>query len=197
MRNKFYEVMWALVRPIVLLFHPISVKGLENLTDEPVLLCANHSSLWDPILMVAALPQNERIRIMAKEQLFRIPVVAGFIRKMGAFPVNRGHSDVNAVKTAIKSLKDGCQLLIFPEGTRVKNPGKASVKGGVAMIAIRSGVKLMPVFIGTTKKLFQRVPIIFGKPFAPVYTGRKGTAEEYQANADEVMRQAYELGGIL
>lgn len=197
MRNKFYEIMWAIVRPVVLLFHPIRVEGLENLTDEPVLLCANHSSNWDPILMVAALPQNERIRIMAKEQLFRIPVVNWLIRKMGAFPVNRGHSDISAIKTSIQSLKDGCHLLVFPEGTRVKEPGKAPVKGGVAMIAIRSGVKLLPVFIGTTKKVFQRVPIIFGKPFAPVYTGRKGTAEEYQANADEVMRQAYELGGIL
>lgn len=197
MKNKFYEIMWAIFRPIVLLLHPIDVKGLENLPDEPLLLCANHSSNWDPVLMIAALPQNEKIRIMAKEQLFRIPVVKGFISKMGAFPVNRGHSDISAVKTSIQSLKDGCHLLIFPEGTRVKEPGKAPVKGGVAMIAIRSGVKLLPVFIGTTKKLFQRVPIIFGKPFTPVYSGRKGTAEEYQTNADEVMRQAYELGGIL
>ena len=55
---------------------------------------------------------------------------------------------------------------------------------------------MLPVFIGTTKKLFQRVPVIFGKTYAPVYTGRKGTAEEYQANAEEVMRQAYELGGV-
>lgn len=188
--------MWAIFRPIVLLFHPVDVKGLENLPDEPVLLCANHSSLWDPILMVITLSQHTNLRIMAKKQLFRIPVVKGFISKMGAFPVNRGHSDISAVKTSIQSLKDGCHLLIFPEGTRVKEPGKAPVKGGVAMIAIRSGVKLMPVFIGTTKKIFQRVPIIFGKPFAPAYTGRKGTAEEYQANADEVMRQVYELGGI-
>ena len=196
MKNKFYEIMWAIFRPIVLLLHPIDVKGLENLPDEPVLLCANHSSNWDPVLMIAALPQNEKIRIMAKEQLFRIPVVKGFISKMGAFPVNRGHSDISAVKTSIQSLKDGCHLLIFPEGTRVKEPGKAPVKGGVAMIAIRSGVKLLPVFLGTTKKLFQRVPIIFGKPFTPVYTGRKGTAEEYQTNADEIMRRVYALGGV-
>ena len=51
------------------------------------------------------------------------------------------------------------------------------------------------IYIGTQKRLFATVPIIFGKPFAPVYTGRKGTVEEYQTNADEVMRQAYELGG--
>lgn len=196
MRNKFYEVIWTMVRPIVFLFHPIDVKGLENLTDEPVLLCANHSSFLDPILMIIAMPKCTKLRIMAKEQLFRVPVLGAFIRRMGAFPVNRGHSDIGAVKTSIQSLKDGFRLLIFPEGTRVKEPGKALVKGGAAMIAIRSGVKLLPVFIGTTKKLFQRVPIIFGKPFTPVYTGRKGTVEEYQANADEVMRQVYELGGI-
>lgn len=196
MRNKFYEVIWTIVRPIVLLFHPIDVKGLENLPDEPVLLCANHSSNWDPVLMIIAMPKCTKLRIMAKEQLFRIPVLNAFIRKMGAFPVNRGHADISAVKTSIQSLKDGFRLLVFPEGTRVKEPGKAPVKGGVAMIAIRSGVKLLPVFIGTTKKLFQRVPIIFGKPYTPAYTGRKGTVEEYQANADEVMRRAYELGGI-
>ena len=68
-------------------------------------------------------------------------------------------------------------------------------KGGVAMMAIRGGAKLMPIYIGTKKRLFAPVPIIFGKPFAPEYTGRKGTAEEYQANADKVMRQAYALGG--
>lgn len=196
MRNKFYEFMWTIARPVILLFHPIDVKGLENIPDEPILLCANHSSNWDPVLMVAALSKCTKLRIMAKEQLFRIPVVKSFVSKMGAFPVNRGHSDIAAVKTSIQCLRSGFHLLVFPEGTRVKNPGKAPVKGGVAMIAIRSGVKMLPVFIGTTKKLFQHVPVIFGKPYTPVYTGRKGTAEEYQSNADEIMRQAYELGGI-
>ena len=196
MRNKFYEVVWAIIRPIVLLFHPIDVKGLDNLPEEPVVICANHSSNWDPILMILAMSQQTKLRIMAKEQLFRIPVVNAFIRKMGAFPVNRGHSDISAVRTSIQSLKAGFHLLIFPEGTRVRQPGKVSVKGGAAMIAIRSGVKMLPVFIGTTKRLFRRVPVIFGKPYTPVYSGRKGTAEEYQANAEEIMRQAYELGGV-
>ena len=55
---------------------------------------------------------------------------------------------------------------------------------------------MLPVFIGTTKRLFQRIPLIIGKPYAPVYTERKGTAEEYQQNVDEIMRQVYELGGV-
>ena len=64
------------------------------------------------------------------------------------------------------------------------------------MIAIRAGVKMLPVFIGTTKQLFQKIPFVIGKPYTPVYTERKGTAEEYQQNAEEVMRQVYELGGV-
>ena len=112
------------------------------------------------------------------------------------FPVDRGNSDINAVKTAITSLRDGWNLLIFPEGTRVKQPGQVTPKSGAGMMAIRSGVKMVPVFIGTKKRLFRKTAITFGEPFEPVYTGRKGTAEEYQANTDEVMRRAYALGGV-
>ena len=53
------------------------------------------------------------------------------------------------------------------------------------------------MFIDTRKRPFHRVHIVIGRPYTPVYTGRKGTAEEYQANADEIMRRAYALGGIV
>lgn len=196
MRNKFYTAMWKLLRPLVLLLHPLEIQGKENLPDEPVLICANHSSWWDPVLLVCALACDFPLRIMAKEQLFKIPIVGGFIRRMGAFPVDRGNSDIGAIKNSIKSLKEGFSLLLFPEGTRVKKGENVRPKGGATMIAIRAGVKLLPVFIGTTKRLFHKIPLVIGKPYAPVYTERKGTAEEYQQNADEIMRQVYELGGV-
>ena len=178
--------------------HPIAVEGLENVPkDEPVVLCPNHSSNWDPILLICALGREVNLRIMGKNQLFKIPILRSFLRKMGVFPVDRGHSDIGAVKNSIQTLKDGAMLMVFPEGTRVRGKKNAvRPKGGIAMIAIRSGAKLLPVYIGVKKRLFAKVPIIFGKPFAPEYTGRKGTAEEYQANADEVMRRAYALGGV-
>lgn len=196
MKNKFYTAMWKLLRPLVLLLHPLEIQGKENLPDEPVLICANHSSWWDPVLLVCALACDFPLRIMAKEQLFKIPIVGGFIRRMGAFPVDRGNSDIGAIKNSIKSLKEGFSLLLFPEGTRVKKGQNVRPKGGATMIAIRAGVKLLPVFIGTTKRLFHKIPLVIGKPYAPVYTERKGTAEEYQQNADEIMRQVYELGGV-
>lgn len=196
MRNKFYARAWRILRPIVLFFLPVELRGTENLEDEAAILCANHSSAWDPILLVLAMPQSFNLRIMAKKQLFSIPLVRWFLRNMGVFPVDRGNSDIGAVKTAISSLRDDWNLLIFLEGTRVKQPGQVTPKSGAGMIAIRAGVKMVPVFIGTAKRLFRKTVIIFGKPFAPTYTGRKGTAEEYQANTDEVMRRAYELGGV-
>ncbi|MBO4854554.1 MAG: 1-acyl-sn-glycerol-3-phosphate acyltransferase [Oscillospiraceae bacterium] len=196
MKNAYYTKMWdRLYKPVTRLY-PLDVSGAENVPDESVLLCANHSAWIDPVLVVASLPNTYDLRIMGKKELFKLPLLRRFLTKMGVFPVDRGHSDLQAVKTAIGSLKDGWSLLIFPEGTRVHHPGDVSPKGGAAMMAIRSGVKMLPVFIGTGKRLFRRTSVIFGEPYTPVYSGRKGTAEEYQANADEIMRRVYELGGV-
>ena len=146
------------------------------------------------ILLVLAMPQNFNVRIMAKKQLFSIPVVRWFLRNIGVFPVDRGNSDINAVKTAITSLRDGWNLLIFPEGTRVKQPGQVTPKSGAGMMAIRSGVKMVPVFIGTKKRLFRKTAVIFGQPYHPAYEGRKATPEDYQRIADELMERIRALG---
>lgn len=197
MKNGFYSVLWRLLGPVVRLFLPIEVQGRENLPEgEAVMLCANHSSAWDPILLVLALWDNYPIRIMAKKQLFKIPLLGGILRMLGAFPVDRGNSDIGAVKNSIRSLKEGYSLMLFPEGTRVKEKGQVEVKSGAAMIAIRGGVKLVPVYVGMKKRLFCKTPIIFGLPFVPEYTGRNGTAEEYQLNAERVVDEAYRLGGV-
>lgn len=196
MKNPFYSAVWRIFRPLVLLLHPITVEGRENLPEEPVLLCANHSSAWDPILLICAMKGEYPLRVMAKKQLFSIPVVGGFLRMMGVFPVDRGHSDIGAVKVSIQSLRDGFSLLVFPEGTRVKYRGEVEPKAGAAVIAIRSEVNLLPVYIGMEKKAFHKVPIVIGAPMTPTYSGRKGTAEEYQENIDAVMDRIYELGGV-
>ena len=97
MRNDFYGKVWRVLRPLVLFFRPVELRGTEHLEDEAAILCANHSSAWDPILLVLAMPQAFRVRIMAKKQLFSIPVVGWFLRSIGVFPVDRGNSDIHAV----------------------------------------------------------------------------------------------------
>jgi len=63
------------------------------------------------------------------------------------------------------------------------------------MIGVRTGATMIPVFVSQGKKLFHRTRVVFGKPYIPVYTGRRGTAEEMQKIADDILREAYALGG--
>lgn len=132
---------------------------------------------------------------MAKEELFRYPVVSWLIRVGGAFPVNRGGADIQAVKTAMQSIRDGQNLLIFPEGTVIRDGiGKADglpahAHSGAAMIGVRTGAVFVPVFLDGKKRLFHKTRIIIGKPYTPVYTGRRGTAEEMQNIAVDLLRR--------
>ena len=193
-KNLFYRRIHWLLAPLVRLIFPLDVQGREYLTDGAVVLCPNHSSALDPILLACALRYDVPLRIMAKKQLMEIPVLGWFLGKMGAFGVDRGNSDIGAIKTAIQCLRDGWKLMIFPEGTRVKDGEAVDAKGGAAMIAIRSGVDMQPVYITTKKRAFRKNRIVFGPIYEPVYTGRKGTAEEYQANVEAVMQRVKELG---
>ena len=199
--NRLFVFIYYLVGFLTNILHPTSVEGMENLPDHGVLLCPNHSSNWDPVLVVLKLPVNYRVHIMAKAELFKNPVLGWILRKVGAFPVSRGHNDIDTVRTAMQAIKSGDNLLIFPEGTVVRNGVgyidglPAHAKAGVAMIGVRTGATLVPVFVDGEKKLFHRTRIIFGKPYEPHYTGRRGTSEEMQKIADDILEAAYALGG--
>lgn len=199
--NRLFIFIYYVVGFVTSILHPTSVEGMEKLPRSGVLLCPNHASNWDPILVALKLPINYRLHIMAKEELFRNPFLGWLLKKVGAFPVSRGSNDINAVKQSIQALKDGDNLLIFSEGTTIHNgigytDGlPAHAKAGVAMIGVRTGAALVPVFVDGEKKLFHRTRIIFGEPYEPHYTGRRGTAEEMQKIADELLERAYALGG--
>ena len=199
--NKFFVFIYYVVGFISFLLHPVSVEGMEKLPRNGVLLCPNHASNWDPILIALKLPENYRLHLMGKEELFRNPILNWALRKVGGFPVDRGGADIQAVKTAMQAIRQGDNLLIFPEGTVIRNgightDGlPAHAKAGVAVIGVRTGATMVPVFVDGEKKLFHRTRIIFGEPYVPVYTGRRGTAEEMQKIADDILAAAYALGG--
>jgi 1-acyl-sn-glycerol-3-phosphate acyltransferase len=199
--NRFFVCIYYLVGFVAGILHPVSVEGVDRLPTGGALLCPNHSSDWDPVLVALKLPVNYRLHIMAKEELFRNPILGWILRKVGAFPVSRGSNDIQSVKTAMQVLKSGDNLLMFPEGTTIHNGVgyadglPAHAHGGVAMIGIRTGAALVPVFVDGPKKLFHRTRIIFGEPYQPQITGRHGTAEEVQRAADGILAAAYALGG--
>lgn len=155
--NGFFVVVYYVVGLITRILHPTVVEGMEHLPSSGVLLCANHSSNWDPILIALQLPVNYRLHIMGKEELFRNPLLGFVLRKVGAFPVSRGNTDIQSIKEAMGAIKAGDNLLIFPEGTVIRNgigvadglPSHA--KSGVAMIGVRTGATLIPVFVDGKK----------------------------------------------
>ena len=164
MRNKFYARAWRILRPIVLFFLPVELRGTENLEDEAAILCANHSSAWDPILLVLAMPQSFNLRIMAKKQLFSIPLVRWFLRNMGVFPVDRGNMDMGAIRTAMGVLKEGETLGIFPEGTRSRTGHMLPLLGGASLLALKSGCDVVPIYIEGSYKPFHRMIVHVGRP---------------------------------
>ncbi len=193
--NRLYRAVHLLMYPFIWLLFPFTVHGRENLPkDRAVVLCGNHAHAVDPILICLALPRTMPVRIMGKRELFEIPVLGPLLTKLGAFPVDRGHSDLHAIKTSIKAVRDGQSLLVFPEGTRVEHEGDTRAKGGVVMIAMRTGAPLVPVYAGERRKLFHMTHIVFGEPYEPKTETRHGTAEEYHEYSDEIVRRAYALG---
>ena len=117
-----YNFVLSIVRGIYRLLFKIEIEGLEKIPkDKNFLVVPNHLSNFDPPLVAAFLPI--KMTYMAKASLFKVPVVAQVIKAFGAFPVKRSGHDISAVKTAIKLLKDGNTLVIFPEGVRVRTPG--------------------------------------------------------------------------
>lgn len=191
--TKFYRIIYTIVAPIIHLLFPCRTVGAENLPEGGVLLCANHASGWDPIIIALSLPRDSWLTVMAKDQLFRIPVLGFLLRKLGIFPVKRGGNDLTAIKTAMKVLTGGNRLLVFPEGTRVEEQGEVEAKGGVTMMATRTGVPMVPVYCGGKHKFLRKTTIVFGDPYVPVIAGRRPTPDENRAIAAEILKRIYAL----
>ena len=167
--NRFYFVVRGLLTGFVRAIFRIEIIGAENEPQTGAhLVCANHMSLWDPVTIGACLKKRQ-VRFMAKAELFKIPLLGGIIRALGAFPVKRGGSDVRAVKTTIELLKNGECVGIFPQGTRRRgiDPCKTEVKGGAGMCAYHSGCDVLPVAIVNKRRkmiFLQKTFVIIGKP---------------------------------
>ena len=172
MAEKMYDFFVGLVRPIYSLLYPVQVEGAENVPAEGgCLLCANHLSNRDPIYIAIRAPR--RIHFMAKIELFRFWPVSWFVRSLGGFPVDRGHSDLNAVRTSLAILKEGHGLGVFPQGTRSPDNTPTPMLDGVSMIALRSGVPVIPAYIGGPYRLFHRMQVSFGPPVSFEGLGRR------------------------
>jgi glycerol-3-phosphate dehydrogenase (NAD(P)+) len=148
--NPFlYWFVRAIIQPFFHLYFRMSRVGREHVPQEgPVIIAANHRSFLDPFVIGTLV--RRPVYFVAKKELFRRPLIAWFLNSLGAFPIDRGNADGDAMATAREILEHGGVVVIFPEGTRTRPGTLGKPKRGVGRLALETGAPVVPVaVIGT------------------------------------------------
>ena len=170
--GPLYATVRALIVPFMRLYFRMHIAGAEHIPAEgPAIIAPNHKSFYDSFFIAAC--TRRPLRSMAKSELIDARYGRLLVR-LGAFPVRRGQSDVEALETAHTVLRQGELLALFPEGTRVRDPeGLGHPKRGAGHIALDTGAPLVPCAITGTEALFagpfpkpRRVQVAFAEPIS-------------------------------
>ena len=145
----FYRFVKCLFRLFFTIYNRLEVRGLDNIPKNTTMIVAsNHASYIDPPLIGCVFPGT--LRYLAKESLFRVPLLWFFIRALGAVPVKREDSQrAGAVmKNLLSMLKSGDNVLLFPEGSRSPDGRLKPLEAGAAYLSVKAGVPVLPVYVG-------------------------------------------------
>jgi 1-acyl-sn-glycerol-3-phosphate acyltransferase len=183
------------VKLVLLIVTSQHIEGRENIPRKgPIILACNHFSVGDPPILTGIVPR--RISWMAKQELFQTPVIGWLYNMFGCVPVRRFEADLKALRMSQEVLQRGHVLGMFPEGTRSAGRGLKKGEPGTAVIALRTGVPVLPVAIWGTENvklprdLFRRtrVWVRFGQPFTLPITKRL-TKEQVEESTELIMRR--------
>ena len=196
-----YRVLKPIAVALMRLVFRLEVQGREHIpATGPVLIVSNHVSLLDPPIVGGAAPRE--LYFLAKEELFRVPLLGRLIRGLNSRPVKRDGSDGRALKTALKLLAEDRALLLFPEGTRGTEGRLGEGKPGAGMLAVMSGAPVVPAYVsgsgralppGRTLPRPSRVRVRFGPPLHFKAAGSDRRKERYREATDEMMRAIAQL----
>ncbi|HKF37162.1 MAG TPA: lysophospholipid acyltransferase family protein [Ktedonobacteraceae bacterium] len=185
----YHALRWITTLIVAVAIH-LRVFGLRNVPARGGFIMASNHLAWADIPLIA-LRLHRKVVYMAKEEYFSSRI-AWLVRFLGAFPVKRGEGDRQALRTGEEQLKKGKILVIFPEGTRSRTRTMAKGHAGMGMIALRTGVPVVPVAIWGSEKAFKEfrpsVTICYGNPIVLKPRGEKITREDIDEATDLVMR---------
>ena len=190
-----YWIIYFGTKLLSFLFFPLKVQGKNNIPREGAfLLACNHVSYLDPMIMGIA--TGRRLNFMAKEELFKKPVLGYVLKALWAFPVKRNTADKRALKESLERLKKGMPLLLFPEGTRHGEEKDKKIESGVGFLALKADVPVVPVFVDGSQnvlppgaKFFRRnqVKVRYGAPI------KYASGSDYAEVARQVMDSVWAL----
>lgn len=178
----FYQVVRAVVVVFCRLFWRLEVKGIDNVpATGSFILAPVHRSNVDSLVVAAA--TKRRMRYLGKQEMWKYRFSAWFFNTMGGIPVNRGTPDRDAMRACEQVIAAGEPLVMFPEGTRRSGPVVEDIFDGVAFVAARGGVPVVPVGIGGSEGAMPkgsrmikpvRIRMLIGKPLVPEVTPEGG-----------------------
>jgi 1-acyl-sn-glycerol-3-phosphate acyltransferase len=202
MNRWVYALSRLILRAVLRLLFRVEVEGREHEPqDGPLVVVANHWSALDPPVLGCAL--HRPVHFMAKEELFRIPLLRTWMRAVGTFPVRRGEPDRAAIRTALQLVRQGAVVVVFPEGTRNPRGSLLPAEPGAAFLALRAGVPILPVgILGTLEAMPKgawvprprKVRVRIGEPFTLTDLG--SGREALEEASDRIMRAIADLLGV-
>src|SRR2546423_2099169 len=141
-----YVIVRGILQPGFLIYLRLSRGGRKHARGikGPLIVAANHRSFLDPFVIATSLPWRRPMNYVAKKELFEKRWQGWLLSRLGAFPIRRGESDEEAMKTSRMVLERGGTICIFPEGTRIRSGSLGTPKRGVGRLALQTGASVVP-----------------------------------------------------
>ncbi|VAX39521.1 Acyl-CoA:1-acyl-sn-glycerol-3-phosphate acyltransferase [hydrothermal vent metagenome] len=171
-RNFYWHFFQWLLQQCFVFFICYRSRGVKNIPQTGGgLVLVNHQSFLDPLLVGA--PLARPVSYLARDSLFRVPVVGFILRKTYVYPISRSAASPSTIKNAIRRMQQGYMVGIFPEGTRTQDGSVGEIKPGFISLVRRSKLPVYPVGIAGAFEVFPRdrkfprpgkVRVVFGDP---------------------------------
>jgi 1-acyl-sn-glycerol-3-phosphate acyltransferase len=150
----YHAFKWSVISPLLHTYFRGKIYGAENVPQTgPVIIVSNHASYFDPPIVSSCV--RRPVAYMAKEELFKVPVLAQAIKLYGAYPVSRGTADRNAIRAALEYLENGWAVGVFLEGTRTPDGRISDPKRGAALLAAKAKAPFLPVCLWGSEQILQ------------------------------------------
>ena len=200
--RPLYRFYWLLFRGVFTLYFRWRVHGENRIPQSgPVILASNHASFLDPPLVGSA--ARREASYLARESLFRVPLLGALIRSINALPVDREGKSPRGLKSILVRLAEGKPVVLFPEGTRSLDGGLLPARSGVGLAVVKSGAPVVPVrvfgsFEAYSRKMWlprpKQISVVFGPPIrfdemieAARPQGKERMKAVYSEIADQIM----------